>query len=57
MTVDHYYLSYFPPPADQDLPICTDSPAFGEIGETQKALQSMKSSKASGLDCVITAEA
>ena len=42
------------PPADQDLPICTDPPT---LEETQETIQNMKSNKASGLDCVITAEA
>ena len=47
-------LSDLPPPADQDLPICTDPPT---LEETQEAIQNMKNNKASGLDCVITAEA
>ena len=46
--------SDLPPPADQDLPICTDPPT---LEETLEAIQNMKSNKASGLDCVITAEA
>ena len=46
--------SDLPPPADQDLPICTDP---STLEETQKAIQNLKNNKASGLDCVITAEA
>ncbi|XP_072041209.1 craniofacial development protein 2-like [Amphiura filiformis] len=42
------------PPANQDLPICADPPT---LEETRKAIQAMKTNKAAGLDCAITAEA
>ena len=46
--------SPLPPPADQDLPICVDPPTLEEV---QTAIRSMKSNKAAGLDCAVTAEA
>ena len=46
--------SDLPPPADQDLPICQDPPT---LDETRKAIQGMKTNRASGVDCAITAEA
>ena len=46
--------SNLPPPASNDLPICTDPPIREE---TAKAIAAMKTNKAAGLDCTITAEA
>ena len=46
--------SELPPPAIDDLPICTDPPTRDE---TAKAIAAMKTNKAALLDCAITAEA
>ena len=46
--------SELPPLASNDLPICTDPPTREETAE---AIAAMKTNKAAGLDCAITAEA
>ena len=46
--------SELPLPASNDLPICTDPPTREETAE---AIAAMKTNKAAGLDCAITAEA
>ena len=46
--------SELPLPASNDLPICTDPPTRDE---TADAIAAMKTNKAAGLDCAITAEA
>ena len=46
--------SDLPPPAGDDLPNCTDPPTREETAE---AIAAMKTNKAAGLDCAITAEA
>ena len=46
--------SDLPLPASNDLPICTDPPTREETAE---AIAAMKTNKAAGLDCTITAEA
>ena len=46
--------SELPLPASDDLPICTDPPTREETAE---AIAAMKTNKAAGLDCAITAEA
>ena len=46
--------SEVPLPASNDLPICTDPPTREETAE---AIAAMKTNKAAGLDCAITAEA
>ena len=46
--------SDLPPAASNDLPICADQPTREETAE---AIAAMKTNKAVGLDCAITAEA